>query len=381
MQGEQPPFPPTSTSLRAWGRRFLLQWFWTRRAILDFTAQRQEGYAVHTYRSLLCWQCCWSCYVPGGPLGAGLWSSPHGGPAVACGAARVLEGGTGCGDRRMAPSRSGQYQGIGTPHVPLPSPSACALVFSPLPTSLTALCRGRRPYLVPMADTSLLAVVRPPPVWTDAQISRSEDGTLLYIRVEDQRYTVSLGRTPGADASGTGPNAFAFSRPAHSRQLTSAKRGADNQGGRAKQARASSHDVAHSQGSPLGHATMAHSFLGLASPAPHWPQGWMPGLMPGPMGYPVPYPQGYLPPAYGQQPPWLSGPYPLGLSGQNPPAMALPANPSPGALQPGAFTSPPPPVSSLGQLPPVVQQAVAPAPPPHSHGGSLPPHRPSAQRR
>ena len=100
---------------------------------------------------------------------------------------------------------------------------------------------------MPMADTSLLAVVRPPPFWTDAQISRSEDGTLLYIRVEDQRYTVSLGRTPGADASGTGPNAFAFSRPAHSRQLTSAKRGAVNQGGRAKQARASSHDVAHSQ--------------------------------------------------------------------------------------------------------------------------------------
>ena len=57
LQGEQPPFPPTSTSLRAWGRRFLLQWFLTRRAILDFTAQRQEGYAVHTYRSLLCWQC------------------------------------------------------------------------------------------------------------------------------------------------------------------------------------------------------------------------------------------------------------------------------------------------------------------------------------
>ena len=185
----------------------------------------------------------------------------------------------------------------------------------------------------------------------------------MYIRVEDQRYTVSLGRTPGADASGTGPNAFAFSRPAHSRHLTSAKRGADNQGGRAKQARASSHDVAHSQGSPLGHATMAHSFLGLAGPAPHWPQGWMPGLMPGPMGYPVPYPQGYLPPAYGQQPPWLSGPYPLGLSGQNPPAVALPANPSPGAIQPGAFTSPPPPVSSPGQLPPVAQQVVAPAPP------------------
>ena len=196
----------------------------------------------------------------------------------------------------------------------------------------------------------------------------------LVIKVGDRRFAVQPGRAwsaPGTEAPpGSVDEAGAPAPPRSNptRRPRKGKRGAEHQGGRAKQARGPSSAATSTLGSLTAGAQPPPGLAGFASP---WHQGWAHGPIPGPVAYPVAYPSGYLPPASGQQPAWL-GPYPLGHPGQAHLALALPAAPLPGTLLPGAPPSPSPPVSSPGQPSPVAPQAgtaapatpmVAPSPP------------------